>query len=169
MRFVIMAAIGVALACPSFSSAGEVYRWTDANGVLHIADVPPPAGQAVQKQTMRDAPPRPAAAPAADGAPAAAEQATGPAEVVITEQESEGLGGSKHGVSGTVENKGMAAAHDVAIVVHVISPSQGDECLEEQIAVVSSLAPGEKAKFSADFDHPCFHGPTQVDLRAQWH
>jgi hypothetical protein len=32
--------------------AGEVYRWTDAQGVLHIADVPPPNGHKVETQNL---------------------------------------------------------------------------------------------------------------------
>ncbi|HSP96201.1 MAG TPA: hypothetical protein VL049_03000 [Candidatus Dormibacteraeota bacterium] len=67
-----------------------------------------------------------------------------------------------------MENKGGDTAHDVAIAVHVTSPAQGDECLDDEIEVAAALKPGEKAEFSADFDHPCFRGPTQVDLRAQW-
>ncbi len=159
-----------ALVVASAGWAAEVYRWTDAQGVLHIADVPPPKGHSVQTQTLPDPAPRvdaPAPAVAPDAPAAAADK--GPAQVVITEKNEEPLGGSRHGVSGTVENKGGATARDVAIAVRVISPAQGDECLNEEIAVSPSmLKPGEKAEFTADFDNPCFRGPTQVDLRAQW-
>jgi hypothetical protein len=173
MRYEAVAVVGAVLMLASIGSAGEVYRWTDANGVLHISDVPP-AGQRAQKQTLPDAPPlvAPAAgAPPGDGAvPAEGTPAAGqkPAQVVITGQDNESVGGSQHVVCGTVENKGGTPARDVVIVVHVVSPAQGDECLEEEIAVASSLAPGEKAEFSEEFDHPCFRGPTQVDLRPQW-
>lgn len=171
MRGGAIAVLGAVLVWASVLRAGEVYRWTDAQGVLHISDLPPPSGAGVQKQTLPDAPPRASTAeraPAAEGAPAAAGQVQGPARVVITAQSSESLGGSRHGVSGTVENRGGATARDVAVAVHVVSPAQGDECLEEEIAVASALKPGEKAEFSADLDHPCFRGPTRIDLRAQW-
>src|SRR6188768_3762178 len=60
----------VALAAASTSWAGEVYRWTDAQGVLHIADVPPPNGHKVQTQNLPDVPPRVVAeAPATPPAP----------------------------------------------------------------------------------------------------
>jgi hypothetical protein len=176
----------VALVAASTSRAGEVYRWTDAQGVLHIADVPPPSGHKVETQELPDAPPRVVAeAPATPPAtPAAATPSTpaagtpvagqvedkGPARVVITEKNEEPLGDSQHGISGKVENKGGATAHDVVITVRVVSPAQGDECVNEEIDVSpSTLAPGEKAEFSADFDSPCFRGPTQVDVRPQWH
>jgi uncharacterized protein DUF4124 len=180
-------AVGTALMLASTGWAGEVYRWTDAQGVLHIADLPPPQGRDVQKQAMPESPAHPMVAVAdatpASGTPGAAAGATppagtpaaggeagtqGPARVVITERNEDSLGDTKHAVSGTVENKGGDTAHDVAIAVHVTSPAQGDECLEEEIQVASALKPGEKAEFSADLDHPCFRGPTQVDLRAQW-
>lgn len=169
--------VGVALALASAGWAGEVYRWTDAQGVLHIADVPPPQQHGVQTQTLPDPQARPAAAAAAaraEGAagssPPAAGTRTlkGPARVVITGRNEEPLGDTRHGVSGTVENTGGETARDVAIAVRVTSPAQGDDCLSEEIEVASALGPGEKAEFSADLDHPCFRGPTQVDLRAQW-
>jgi hypothetical protein len=91
-----------------------------------------------------------------------------PAQVVIVARNTESLGGSQHGVSGTVENKGGEVAHAVAVAVHVTSPAQGEQCLDDEIDVISELKPGEKAEFSADFDHPCFRGETQVELRPQW-
>jgi hypothetical protein len=177
MRVGVAVVVATALMLASTGWAGEVYRWTDAQGVLHIADVPPPQGHDVQKQAMpeaahpmvvvADATP---ASGTAGSTPAAGADADkqGPARVVITERSEDSLGDTKHGVSGTVENKGGDVAHDVAIAVHVTSPAQGDECVDEEIAVAAALKPGEKAEFSADFDHPCFRGPTQVDLRAQW-
>ena len=176
--------VGAVLTLASVGEGGDVYRWTDAQGVLHISDLPPPPGVRAETQSLPKHQPRatPAVAAAADaaattagtpgatpgaGTPAAAAP-KGPADVVITSQSSEPLGGSQLEISGTVENKGGATARDVAISVHVVDAAQGDECLKEDIRVVSSLQPGEKAKFSADFDDPCFHGPTQVDLRAQW-
>src|SRR5438132_227646 len=78
------------------------------------------------------------------------------------------LASSPHGVSGTVENTGGEAAHDVTVAVHVTSPAQGEHCLDDEIDVAAELKPGEKAEFSGDFDHPCFRGETSVDLRPQW-
>ena len=182
----------VALVAASTSWAGEVYRWTDAQGVLHIADVPPPNGHKVETQNLPDVAPRvvaeapatPPATPAAvtpstpgaatpstsaAGTPVAGAEDKGPARVVITEKNEESLGDSQHGISGKVENKGGATAHDVVITVRVVSPAQGDECVNEEIDVSpSTLEPGEKAEFSADFESPCFRGPTQVDVHPQW-
>ena len=105
-------------------------------------------------------------APGTPGTPAASKR---PAQVVITTQDSESLGGSRHAISGTVENQGGEAARDVVVHVQVISPAQGDDCLTDEIDVSpSSLKPGEKAEFDAELDHPCFRGETQVTLRVQW-
>lgn len=166
-----MGLVLAALAGASAGWAGEVYRWTDAQGVVHFADVPPPDQPRVETRTMPEPPARAAAAPApAAAAPAATGQTgKGPAQVVITGTDQESLGGSRHGISGSVENKGGATARDVAITVHVISPAQGDDCLSEEIEVSpSTLGPGDKGAFAADLDHPCFRGPTQVDLQARW-
>lgn len=177
-----------ALALATASWAGEVYRWTDANGVLHIADVPPPHVHSVETQNLPVTKPRPteqvaaatpvegtptagtpvAGTPGTPGATPATKADKGPAHVVITERNEDSLGDTRHGVSGTVENKGGNAAHDVVVAVHVTSPAQGDDCMSDEIEVASTLEPGEKAEFSADLDHPCFRGPTQVDMRAQW-
>jgi hypothetical protein len=178
-RAAAVAVVGM-LALASVSDAGDVYRWTDDQGTLHISDIPPPAGYHVQTQSLPKHQPRPtpaaaaaaAAAPTAAGTPGATPGGTpaaaGPADVVITSQDNESLGGAVHAFSGTVENKGGTAARDVAIALHVVSPAQGDECLDEEITVAASLKPGDKADFSADFEHPCFRGPTQVDMRPQW-
>lgn len=157
--------------------AGEIHRWVDENGVVHFADVPPPNVQT----TTRNMPNRPpaaatesatAATPAPGtpgGTPGTPAVSKGPAQVVITTQDSESLGGSRQAISGTVENQGGEAARDVVVHVQVISPAQGDDCLTDEIDVSpSSLKPGEKAEFDAELDHPCFRGETQVTLRVQW-
>src|SRR5512143_2700693 len=98
--------VGAALMLASTGRAGEVYRWTDAQGVLHIADVPPPQGHDVQKQNMPEPHARPTDVVAEDATPVsgtpgatvgatppagtpvagAAASKQGPARVVITER-----------------------------------------------------------------------------------
>ena len=171
MRTAVAAAVLAALIGASAGWAGEVYRWTDAQGVVHFADVPPADQHQVETRTMPEAPARAVAEPAPGAAAVAATDpaSQGAARVVLTGHEEEPLGGTRLGISGTVENKGSAPARDVAVVVKVTSPAQGDDCLTEQIeASPSTLAPGEKATFAADLDHPCFRGPTQVDVQVQW-
>jgi hypothetical protein len=156
--------------------AGEVYRWTDENGVTHYADVPPPNVR-TETQVLPDRPPPPAqAAPAAEAAPAGTASAPattpgavskGPARVVVTGQNEEPLGDTRHGISGTVQNEGGEVARDVFVTVQV--SSQGEDCLSEEVDVrPSTLKPGEKGEFALDLDHPCFRGPIQLSLRARW-
>jgi hypothetical protein len=155
------------------AGAGTVYRWVDENGVVHFGDVPPPGKRAIE-QNLPAPPPRPAAAPAqaaAAGAGAAtpATAATGPARVVIVDRDEIPLGGSRHAVSGKVKNEGGQEARGVAVAIRVVEPIQGEECLTDEIVVSpSTLAAGEEGSFSADFDHPCFYGPTQSELRVEW-
>jgi hypothetical protein len=167
MRSGVLAVAAVLLAAPVL--AGDVYRWTDASGVVHFADVPPPNVRALQMQSMPAATPRPAAAaaPAADSAQP--EAAKGAARVVLTRQDEAGLGEARHGFSGAVKNEGGAPAHAVAVAIRVVEPNQGDECMTDEIAVEpSTLAPGESGRFSADFDNPCFRGATQTAFEVVW-
>src|SRR5512139_2853844 len=121
MRVGAAVVVGAALMLASTGRAGAVSRWTDAQGVLHIADVPPPQGHDVQKQAMPEPRARPTVAvadvPPASGTPGAPAGATagatppagtpvagaeagrqGPARVVITERNEDALGGTRHGV-----------------------------------------------------------------------
>lgn len=163
----MMVAVAVVVGA-SASRGGEIYRWTDAQGVVHFADVPPAGQQRVETHTLPDAPPR-AAAPAPAAPAAAGTLAVEPAQVVIVSHEEAPLGDTRHGISGTVKNQGGAPARDVVIAIHVISPAQGDDCLSEEVEVrPATLDPGAEGAFAVDLDHPCFRGPTQVDLRVRW-
>lgn len=159
--------------------AETVYRWTDARGVVHFSDMPPPGTIRSQAQTLPDVPvpigqqpAEPAAAePAAPPlAPAGEDKApSGPARVVLTEQQADAVGPAVKSFHGKVTNKGGAEARDVFIALVVREPVQGDECLREEIDVTpSSLAPGAEGTFEAEFETPCFHGETTADLRASW-
>ena len=89
--------------------------------------------------------------------------------VVIVDRDEVPLGGSQHAVSGKVKNEGGQEARGVAVTIRVVEPTQGEECLTDEIAVSpSTLAAGEEGSFSADFDHPCFLGPTQSELGVEW-
>ena len=181
MRAPTLAIIVALLVTPA--GAADVYHWTDANGVVHFADVPPPHVKADSRTLPPVVPlavpaPGEAAAPAqakdagSAGGAAAPEQAaaTGPAQVVVTRQDEESLGGNHHAYSGTVKNEGGSPAHSVSVAIRVIESSQqGDECLTDQIAVSpSTLAPGESGRFSAEFSHPCFAADTQTSFETVW-
>lgn len=166
--------LAVMLATPAL--AGPVYKWTDARGVVHFGDMPP-AGAGVNAETMPPAPPPVARPPqevaATPGAAAAAagdgEHGEGPARVAITDRDEETLGPSVHAYRGKVKNQGGSEARDVYIAIVVNEPTQGEECLREEIDVEpSTLAPGAVGTYEAEFDNPCFHGPVDADLRPAW-
>lgn len=164
----LLAALGTAAPL----AAATIYRWTDARGVIHFADVPPHEGITSTAQRLPARPRRPAGTAAdieaAPAAPAAA-AAEGPARVVITDREEGSLGGALQTFSGKVKNEGGREARDVSIAVRVVEPTQGDECVADSIDVEpSTLAPGATGTFAGDFDSPCFLGPTQTELRAEW-
>lgn len=151
--------------------AGTVYKWTDENGVVHFADVPPPKVHGVGTEQMPEPPPPVAAEtpPPAAGETPAREQRSGPARVVIGKREESDLGEGAHSFSGTVKNEGGAEAKGVVVAIRVVEPTQGDECLRDEIEVEpSTLAPGASGKFDASFTNPCFKGPTETDLRVDW-
>jgi hypothetical protein len=171
---------GMALAAAPVG-AGTVYRWTDARGVVHFSDVPP-QGVRSQAETLPDAPapvvqpapepaaaePAPAAAAAAP-APGAEKAPSGPARVVLTDQQADAAGPAVKSFHGRVKNTGGVEARDVFIDLVVTEPVQGDECLREAIEVTpSTLAPGAEGTYEAEFENPCFHGETTADLRAAW-
>ena len=170
--------LGMALAAVP-AGAETVYRWTDARGVVHFSDVPP-QGTHSQAETLPDAPapivqspPEAAAveAPAPPVAPASGEDtaASGPADVVLTDQRADPVGPATKSFHGKVKNKGGVEARDVFIALVVTDPVQGDECLRKEIDVTpSTLAPGAEGTFEAEFENPCFHGDTSNDLRAAW-
>ena len=176
MKSVAVLAVVALLATPALG--GPVYKWTDARGVVHFGDVPPHA-PGVNAETMPPAPPPVARPPqeaeatpadAAASAPGAAgEHGDGPARVAITDRDDEPVGPSTHAFRGKVKNQGGSEARDVYIAIVVNEPTQGDECLREEIDVEpSTLAPGAVGTYEAEFDNPCFHGPVAADLRPEW-
>ena len=145
-----------------------VYRWTDENGTVHFGDTPPPHGAQVKTQTL----PNPAlAAPEADAKPDEGKSGDeDPARIVLTDQQSVALAPSVESFRGKVKNAGGTEASGVSIGIVVTDRTQGDECLRGQIDVEpSTLAPGAEGTFEGQFDNPCFQGPTEAALRAQWH
>jgi hypothetical protein len=174
-RVIGAAPLVVALLGAGAAGGADVYRWTDERGVVHFSDVPPHGSQ-FTTQSLPDAPPPPveAATPAGDVAPAAAAPGAdatpqGPAHVVLTDKDAVPVGPSVQSFRGKVKNTGGVTAHDVSIAIVVTERVQGAECLREAIDVEpSTLEPGEVGSFAAEFDNPCFHGPTDADLRAEW-
>ena len=59
-----------ALLVPVSAMAGQMYKWTDADGKIHYSDQPPP-GQGVKQSRTISTPTAPAPAPAADAEKAA--------------------------------------------------------------------------------------------------
>lgn len=183
MRPFRLAAIAVVVATQAL--AGELYKWTDANGVVHFADVPPANARGVRTADLPPAsrigfaPTPPAAADAASGAPegtpdagatpGAADAGNGPARVVLTARDAQIIGEGRMEIRGKVKNEGGATAESVAVSVRVVEPTQGEECLRGEIAVEPArLGPGESGDFVADFNDPCLLGPTNTDLQAVW-
>ena len=177
MNLALAALVAAVLAVGGRSNAADVYRWTDERGVVHFSDVPPPQAGKFTTESLPDAPPRAAesegnAAPvegAAAAAPAAEQTSVGPASVVLKAHDAVAVGPATQAFRGKVKNQGGSAARDVTIAIVVTEPIQGAECLRDVIDVEPpTLRPGEEGSFDAQFDNPCFHGPTNADLRAEW-
>jgi hypothetical protein len=170
------AALVVGLVAVRPVGAADVYRWTDERGVVHFSDVPPHHATQFSTQTMPDAPPpapieavTPAEGAAAAAAPEADAQPTGPAKVVLLDKNAVAVGPSTQAIRGKVKNTGGVPAREVSIDIIVTEPIQGAECLRETIDVEpSTLEPGEVGSFEAEFDNPCFNGPTDARLHTDW-
>ena len=154
------------------ADAQTIYRWKDPSGRLHFSDAPPtgdipfetehmPAPPPVDTPTVAETPQAPHA-----GQP---QGATGPASVVITDRQSTPGGGSVMEYSGKVKNKGGEAARDVSVLIHVVEPNSGAECVHESVDVSpAALGPGETGTYRAQFTSPCFLGPTNVEITPDW-
>jgi hypothetical protein len=174
----MVSALLAALLLSASAAAATVYKWTDARGVVHFSDVPPPTTSGIKAETMPEAPPPVARPPAPPISPQEAGQAeragadaapSGPAQVVLTDQQAESIRPTVQSFSGKVKNRGGAEARDVFITIRVTEPTQGDECVRDEIDVEpSTLAPGAEGTFSAAFESPCFHGPVTAELSAVW-
>lgn len=169
----MLAAIA-AVASAAIAHAATVYRWTDANGTVHFGDAPPPHSARVETEDLPDVP-KPAApapvddVPAGEVPPTVGKAPAGPAHVILTERKAEAVGPTAQSFRGTVKNEGGAEARDVSVDIAVTEPVQGAECLRDRINVEpSTLAPGAEGSFQAQFENPCFHGPTDADLKVEW-
>jgi len=78
MRSIILAS-GLLLAMSGSVTAGQIYKWVDAQGVTHFG-AQPPSGQAAETLSTATPPPKPASAPAAP------EQAEAPEQEEIDRQ-----------------------------------------------------------------------------------
>jgi len=176
MKPFVLALMTLLLLTGRAAAAETVYRWTDQNGTLHFADAPPHHVEHFTTESLPDAPRRAAAAAsgaaeanAGAAAPPAADEKTGPAKVVLGDKQAVAVGPSVQAFRGKVKNQGGEAAQDVFIAIVVTEPIQGAECLRGEIDVnPSTLQPGQEGSFDARFDNPCFHGPTDADLRVEW-
>lgn len=161
--------------CTLTAGAAMVYRWVDEKGVVHFGDAPPAGSRDYTSKTLPDAPPAPEPMPADAAAkaealpPASGTPRQGAAHVVLLESRTIALGPARQAIRGKVKNDGGAEARDIVISVRVTEPIQGAECLRDVIDVEpSTLAPGAEGSFDAEFDNPCFHGPTNAALTAEW-
>lgn len=162
---------GVAAWC-AIATAQTVYKWTDAQGVVHFADTPPSEVGKVEERHLsppRPAKPReepPAAAPAAN---TEAPTTQGSAQVIVASRRTPRTSVSAVHVTGEVKNVGAGNAERVAVTVSAVDSQQGMPCLSEEIAVrPPTLRPGESGTFDAEVDSPCLIGQSTVDIAPVW-
>jgi len=68
-NFAAAAAIGLSLACiAGFASAQQIYKWKDANGVIHFSQTPPASGMHYTKMRLTSEPDVSSNPPPASGA-----------------------------------------------------------------------------------------------------
>jgi hypothetical protein len=169
------------VAAAAAAQTGSLYRWTDERGVVHFSDVPPPTGHKYTSEPLSAAPPVAVPPTAASGPPPAdaattpgasdtpAAKREGPARVVIAKHQENPLGGPRQAFTGTVRNEGGAEAREVAVSIRVVEPNQGQECVDDEIAVdPTTLPPGASGTYDVEIENPCFHGPTQTELTVIW-
>lgn len=161
----------------STAAAQTYYKWTDDQGVVHFADMPPPNGRHVEQ---RDLPPLPAAKPYEPEASEQAAAATpgeavapipgqGPARVTLVSRELPRTGRSSVHILGEVKNIGGADAQRVGVTISSVDSTAGTPCLSEEATVTpSTLHPGESGKFDVDVDSPCLLGNPQIDVAPVW-
>jgi hypothetical protein len=162
----------------AIATAQTVYKWTDEQGVVHFADLPPAHTKDVEERYLpaRPAEEPPAAAPgdepstaevgeAAPKAPAA----EGPARVVVETRQTPRTGPSAMHIIGKVKNVGGTDAKGVAVTITAVDTTQGTPCLREEAGVApSTLRPGESGNFDTDIDSPCLYGEPNVDVTPLW-
>jgi len=153
-------------------AAQTFYKWTDDQGIVHFADMPPPkSGHVEERQLSRP----PAEAPAAEAAPATGAEAptpiaaASPARVIVVSRQAPRTGPSSLHIRGQVKNVGGKDAQGVAVTINSVDSTAGTPCLSEEAAVApSTLHPGESGSFDVDLDNPCLSGDPQVDIAAVW-
>jgi len=155
------------------AGAQTVFQWTDEKGVIHFSNSAPPKGVDFQRRDMPAPPPIASlpkeAPPAAPGAGGPAAKGKGPAQLVLEEPESLQEGPGAETFVGKVKNAGGAPAHQAAVRITVTDPVQGDQCLQDEIAVrPSTIAPGETGEYRGFFENPCFYGDAKVELLPLW-
>lgn len=159
----------------SMAAAETYYKWTDDQGVVHFADMPPAQGAAEE----RHLPGAPAVrSRAADATPAAAAAETpalvpgaeaGPARVIVVSRQLPRTGPTSMHMLGEVKNVGGAEARRVAVTITAVDITAGTPCLDEEAAVTpSNLRPGESGNFDVDVDSPCLAGRANVDVTPVW-
>ncbi len=157
----------------ALAPAQTYYKWTDEQGIVHFADMPPAQGKAEERHLP--------AAPAvksheADTAPAAAAAETplvvpeaGPARVIVVSRQLPRTGPTSMHMLGEVKNVGGAEARRVAVSITAADITAGTPCLNEEAAVTPpSLRPGESGHFDVDVDSPCLAGRANVDVTPVW-
>ena len=156
------------------AAAQTVFQWTDENGTIHFSNSAPPKGVDFQRRDM-PAPPPIASLPkgtspaASEAGGQAAAKGSGPAQLVLDQPESLQEGPGVEGFVGKVKNVGGAPAPQVAVQITVIDPVQGDQCLQDEIAVrPSTIAPGQTGEYRGSFENPCFYGDAKVNLVPLW-
>lgn len=160
----------------SMVAAQTYYKWTDDQGIVHFADMPPPKGERVEERHLAAPPtvkahePNPSAeAAAATPAAQAPIPEKGPARVIVVSRKLPRTGPSSMHILGEVKNVGGADAQRVAVTISSVDSTAGTPCLSEEAAVTpSTLHPGESGKFDVDVDSPCLSGRPQVDVAPVW-
>jgi hypothetical protein len=161
----------------STAAAQTYYKWTDDQGVVHFADMPPPKGSHVEQ---KDLGPPPEAKPAEPEVSAEAGAATpgvaetpipaqGPARVILVSRQLPRTGASGVHVIGEVKNVGGAEAQRVGVTISSVDSTAGTPCLSEETTVTpSTLHPGESGRFDVDINSPCLFGNPPIKVEPVW-
>jgi hypothetical protein len=162
--------------CCSMAAAQTYYKWTDDQGIVHFADIPPPKGENVEERHLAPPPTVQAQEPQASAEAAAGTDAEGqgapgkgPARVILISRELPRTGPTSLHIIGEVKNVGGADAQRVSVTISSVDSTAGTPCLSEEASVTPpTLGPGERGRFDVDVDSPCLAGQPQVDLAPIW-
>jgi len=177
-RFLIAAVVAPSLMGALFLLAPpahgqSIYKWIDADGVVHFGDAPPSGTRGASPVELpaegRDRPPVKQHRKRAAEKKKSSSHGKKAARVRIREKSVMQIGPAAREISGKVKNSGGRPAEDVIVVVSVIDVDQNGPCMQEEIAVTpSTLGPGESGAFSSEIEHPCLYGNTEIKFRAEW-